>query len=216
MVSNHAVWGWKAPVKASVSGVSLLQLSPFFASIFPLFPQKRLILRLPGKSAADLYFSHIIPGTRQLCGRIIENLYIGLSRSTLQSKTWVSSHPLKVFHLNGLLTREIMIYSLNILHSIDLNITSTPLAQESRKVYWEYSIPLELDGIPYRGYCVKNFRYSDKKANLSTTSMCTGKIGNGKIQCRHRNKILLNSNNAKHSLYINCSQNGVMHHITIL
>ena len=46
MVSNHAVWGWKAPVKASVSGVSLLQLSPFFASIFPLFPQKRLILRL--------------------------------------------------------------------------------------------------------------------------------------------------------------------------
>ena len=47
MVSNHAVWGWKAPVKASVSGVSLLQLSPFFASIFPLFPQKRLILRLP-------------------------------------------------------------------------------------------------------------------------------------------------------------------------
>ena len=40
------VWGWKAPVKASVSGVSLLQLSPFFASIFPLFPQKRLILRL--------------------------------------------------------------------------------------------------------------------------------------------------------------------------
>ena len=46
MVSNHAVWGWKAPVKASVSGVSLLQLSPFFASIFPLFPQKRQILRL--------------------------------------------------------------------------------------------------------------------------------------------------------------------------
>ena len=31
MVSNHAVLGWKAPVKASVSGVSLLQLSPFFA-----------------------------------------------------------------------------------------------------------------------------------------------------------------------------------------
>ena len=39
MVSNHAVWGWKATVKASVSGVSLLQLSPFFASIFPLFPR---------------------------------------------------------------------------------------------------------------------------------------------------------------------------------
>ena len=31
MVSNHALSGWKAPVKASVSGVSLLQLSPFFA-----------------------------------------------------------------------------------------------------------------------------------------------------------------------------------------
>ena len=46
MASNHAVWGWKATVKASVSGVSLLQLSPFFVSIFPLFPQKRLILRL--------------------------------------------------------------------------------------------------------------------------------------------------------------------------
>ena len=32
MVSNRAVWGWKAPVKASVSGVSLLQLSPFFVA----------------------------------------------------------------------------------------------------------------------------------------------------------------------------------------
>ena len=42
VVSNHAVWGWKAPVKASV----LLQLSPFFASIFLLFPQKHLTLRL--------------------------------------------------------------------------------------------------------------------------------------------------------------------------
>ena len=46
MVSSHAAWGWKAPVKASVSGVFLLHLSPFLASIFPLFPQKRLILRL--------------------------------------------------------------------------------------------------------------------------------------------------------------------------
>ena len=45
MVSNHAVWGWKAPEKASVSGVSLLQLSPFFTSTFPLFLQKCLILR---------------------------------------------------------------------------------------------------------------------------------------------------------------------------
>ena len=38
MVSNHAVWGWKAPVKASVSGVSLLQLSPIFPSI-PFSPE---------------------------------------------------------------------------------------------------------------------------------------------------------------------------------
>ena len=39
MVSNHAVWGWKAPVKASVSGVSLLQLSPFFPLSFPFSPE---------------------------------------------------------------------------------------------------------------------------------------------------------------------------------
>ena len=38
MVSNHAVWGWKAPVKASVSGVSLLQLSPFFRFHLSPFP----------------------------------------------------------------------------------------------------------------------------------------------------------------------------------
>ena len=43
--SNHAVWGWKAPVKASVSGVSLLQLS-LFRFHLSRFPQKRLILRL--------------------------------------------------------------------------------------------------------------------------------------------------------------------------
>ena len=36
-------------VKASVSGVPLLSLPPFFASLFPLFPQKRLILRLDWK-----------------------------------------------------------------------------------------------------------------------------------------------------------------------
>ena len=40
MVSNHAVWGWKAPVKESVSGVSL----PFRFHLSP-FPQRRLILR---------------------------------------------------------------------------------------------------------------------------------------------------------------------------
>ena len=55
MVSNHAVWGWKDPVKACVSGVSLLQLSPVFAYIFPLFPQKRLILRLSYLKLAKLY-----------------------------------------------------------------------------------------------------------------------------------------------------------------
>ena len=37
MVSNHAVWGWKAPVKASVSGVSpsALFLFRFHLSPFP-------------------------------------------------------------------------------------------------------------------------------------------------------------------------------------
>ena len=35
MLSNHAVWGWKAPVKASVSGVSLL----FSLPSFPFFPE---------------------------------------------------------------------------------------------------------------------------------------------------------------------------------
>ena len=38
MVSNHAVLGWRAPVKASVSGISLLNLSSFFAFIFPSLP----------------------------------------------------------------------------------------------------------------------------------------------------------------------------------
>ena len=57
MVSNHAVWGWKATAKASVSGVSLLQLSPFFASIFPLFAQKRLILRLFSQFSRPLCFT---------------------------------------------------------------------------------------------------------------------------------------------------------------
>ena len=35
MVSNHAVLGWKAPVKASVSGVSLL----FSLPSFPFSPE---------------------------------------------------------------------------------------------------------------------------------------------------------------------------------
>ena len=56
MVSNHAVWGWKAAVKVSVSGVSLLQLSPFFASIFPLFPQKHMIVRLKFSSMLSFLF----------------------------------------------------------------------------------------------------------------------------------------------------------------
>ena len=38
MVWNHAVRGWMVPVKASVSGVSLLQLSPIFPSI-PFSPE---------------------------------------------------------------------------------------------------------------------------------------------------------------------------------
>ena len=60
MISNHAV-RCKALVKASVSGVSLLQLSPFFASFFPLFPQKRLILRLSQYWQNTPDFSAILP-----------------------------------------------------------------------------------------------------------------------------------------------------------
>ena len=45
MVSNHAVWGWKAPAKASVSRFSPSALS-LFGLHLPLFPKKRLILRL--------------------------------------------------------------------------------------------------------------------------------------------------------------------------
>ena len=59
MVSNHAVWGWKAPVKASVSGVSLLQLSPFFASIFPLFPRNAWY---SGYKADNKYVGHVPMG----------------------------------------------------------------------------------------------------------------------------------------------------------
>ena len=60
MVSNHAEWGWRASVKASESGVSLRQLSPFFAFIFPLFPQKRLILRLRYRGLVGTILRHIL------------------------------------------------------------------------------------------------------------------------------------------------------------
>ena len=39
MVSNHAVWGWKAPVKTSVSGVSLLSSLSFSLPSFPFSPE---------------------------------------------------------------------------------------------------------------------------------------------------------------------------------
>ena len=39
MVSNHAVWGWKAPVKASVSGVSQPSALPFSLPSFPFSPE---------------------------------------------------------------------------------------------------------------------------------------------------------------------------------
>ena len=45
MVSNHAVWGWKTPLKASVSGFLSFTSLPFSLPFSP-FPQKRLILRL--------------------------------------------------------------------------------------------------------------------------------------------------------------------------
>ena len=45
MVSNHAVWGWKAPVKASVSGVSSFSSLPFSFPSFPLSPRNsRLVV----------------------------------------------------------------------------------------------------------------------------------------------------------------------------
>ena len=79
MVSNHAVWGWKAPVKASVSGVSFLQLFPLFASIFPLSPQKRLILRLRNVSVLHDSGSQAVLrlewGIVQLFGRDSRALY---------------------------------------------------------------------------------------------------------------------------------------------
>ena len=42
--------------------VSLLQLSTFFASIFPLFPQKRLILRITKVGAAPPYTKKCVEG----------------------------------------------------------------------------------------------------------------------------------------------------------
>ena len=39
VLNNYAMLGWKAPVKASVSGVSLLSFSLFFAPL-PSFPLK--------------------------------------------------------------------------------------------------------------------------------------------------------------------------------
>ena len=60
MVLNHAVWGWKAPVKASVSGVSLLHLSPFFASIFPLLPET------PDTQATSDHYKRIRNGNEYL------------------------------------------------------------------------------------------------------------------------------------------------------
>ena len=63
MVSNHAAWGWKAPVKASVSGVSLLQLSPFFASIFPLFPPETPDTQATGAEIC-LFHGRVVEKTR--------------------------------------------------------------------------------------------------------------------------------------------------------
>ena len=43
-------------------GEEKAQLSPFFASIFPLFPQKRLILRLTKVGAAPPYTKKCVEG----------------------------------------------------------------------------------------------------------------------------------------------------------
>ena len=65
MVSNHAVWGWKAPVKASVSGVSFLHLSSFFASIFPLFPRNAWYSGYKMPKLAQILKR--LSGSRQVC-----------------------------------------------------------------------------------------------------------------------------------------------------
>ena len=102
MVSNHAVWGWKAPVKASVSGVSLLQLSPFFASIFPLFPQKRLILRLVCLTKHKLYVVTILKR------RVFILVFIFL----------------KVWHVHDRILAEMVSISLNIYTAIAHHVAS--------------------------------------------------------------------------------------------
>ena len=46
MVSTHALWGWNAPVKATMSDVSQPSALPLSRFHLSPFPQKLLILRL--------------------------------------------------------------------------------------------------------------------------------------------------------------------------
>ena len=120
MVSNHAVSGWKAPVKASVSGVSLLQLSPFFASIFPLFLQKRLILRLVGTSrrqgalsimvclALISHFSFVFFLAPEICGFDLPGFICSCRVSTstfhstyIQTRSTIPNHILSINIFNN-------------------------------------------------------------------------------------------------------------------
>ena len=78
--------------------VSLLQLSPFFAFIFPLFSQKRLILRLPANSrrisGRRFSPSQIFRRERRVFftqfNSVIVTLYVLLLTDT---SVWIAIHP---------------------------------------------------------------------------------------------------------------------------
>ena len=78
MVSDHAVWGWKAPVKAS-HGVRRFFPSPLFLFRFHFsrFPQKRLILivffcRIPGGGGAH----PLHPPPRSTPGKLLQDVIV--------------------------------------------------------------------------------------------------------------------------------------------
>ena len=72
--------------------------------------------------------------------------------------------------------------------------------QSRLQVYWEHSIPLELDRVPYWRYRVKKLPLLRLRKLICQRCQCVLEIWIGKIQCKHRNLILLNSKIAKHSL----------------
>ena len=72
--------------------------------------------------------------------------------------------------------------------------------QSRLQVYWEHSIPLELDRVPYWRYRVTKLPLLRLRKLICQRCQCVLEIWIGKIQCKHRNLILLNSTIAKHSL----------------